>query len=111
MVLGLFTPLGVLALVLASAGLAALLGSLVTQRVREIGVRRALGASTGNVVRVVIGGLSVWAGVGALLGIGLALLLVGPLSQSLYGDSSLGALSVLGTLAVDRKSTRLNSSH
>src|SRR3546814_5238622 len=58
MVLGLFTPLGVLALVLASAGLAALLGSLVTQRVREIGVRRALGASTGNVVRVVIGGRS-----------------------------------------------------
>src|SRR3546814_6291547 len=61
---------------------------------------RSVGASTGNVVRVVIGGLSVWAGVGALLGIGLALLLVGPLSQSLYGDSSLGALSVLGTLAV-----------
>lgn len=100
LVLGLFTPLGVLALVLAATGLAALLGSLVTQRVREIGVRRALGASTGNVVRVVIGGLSVWAGVGALLGIGLALLLVGPLSQSLYGDSSLGALSVLATLAV-----------
>src|SRR3546814_13550038 len=48
LVLSLFTPLGVLALVLASAGLAALLGSLVTQRVREIGVRRALGASTGN---------------------------------------------------------------
>jgi len=100
MVLGLFTPLGVLALVLAVAGLAALLGSLVTQRVREIGVRRALGASTGNVVRVLVGGLSAWAGAGALLGIGLALLLVGPLSQSLYGDSSLGALSVLATLAV-----------
>lgn len=100
LVLSLFTPLGVLALLLASTGLAALLGSLVTQRVREIGVRRALGASTGNVVREVIGGLSVWAGVGALLGIGLALLLVGPLSQSLYGDSSLGALSVFGTLAV-----------
>ncbi|MGD9583933.1 MAG: ABC transporter permease [Lysobacterales bacterium] len=100
MVLGLFAPLGAIALVLASAGLAALLGSLVTQRVREIGVRRALGASTRNVVRVLIGGLSLWAAIGALLGIGLALLLVGPLSQSLYGDSSVGAFSVLGTLAV-----------
>ncbi|MDP2183947.1 MAG: ABC transporter permease [Xanthomonadales bacterium] len=100
LVLSLFTPLGVLALVLAAAGLAALLGSLVTQRVREIGVRRALGASTRNVVRVLIGGLSLWAGVGALLGIGLGLLLVGPLSQSLYGDSSLGAFSIVGTLAV-----------
>lgn len=100
LVLSLFTPLGVLALVLAAAGLAALLGSLVTQRVREIGVRRALGASTRNVVRVLIGGLSLWAGVGALFGIGLGLLLVGPLSQSLYGDSSLGALSTVGTLVV-----------
>lgn len=100
LVLSLFTPLGVLALVLAAAGLAALLGSLVTQRVREIGVRRALGASTRNVVRVLIGGLSLWAGVGALFGIGLGLLLVGPLSQSLYGDSSLGALSIVGTLVV-----------
>lgn len=100
MVLGLFAPLGVLALVLASAGLAALLGSLVSRRVREIGVRRALGATAGNVVRVLTGGLALSAGVGAVLGIGLGLLLVEPLSQSLYGDSSIGSFSVLGTFAV-----------
>lgn len=100
MVLGLFAPLGGIALLLAAAGLAALLGSLVTQRVREIGVRRALGASTGNVVRVLAGGLALWAGVGAAFGIGLALQLASPLSQSLYDESSIGSFSVLGTLAV-----------
>ncbi len=100
MVLGLFAPLGGIALLLAAAGLAALLGSLVTQRVREIGVRRALGASTGNVVRVLTGGLALWAGVGAMLGIALALQLARPLSQSLYDESSIGSFSVLGTLAV-----------
>src|SRR3546814_2503610 len=56
---------------------------------------RSLGASTGNVVRVVIGGLSVWAGVGALLGIGLALLLVGPLSQSLRSEEHTSELQSL----------------
>ncbi|PKM08189.1 MAG: hypothetical protein CVV14_05440 [Gammaproteobacteria bacterium HGW-Gammaproteobacteria-4] len=100
MVLGLFAPLGGIALVLASAGLAALLGSLVTQRVREIGVRRALGASTSNVVRVLAGGLAVWSGLGAVLGIALAVQLASPLSQSLYDESSVGGFSVLGTLAV-----------
>jgi ABC-type antimicrobial peptide transport system permease subunit len=100
MVLGLFAPLGGIALLLAAAGLAALLGSLVTQRVREIGVRRALGASTGNVVRVLAGGLALWAGVGAMLGIALALQLASPLSQSLYDESSVGSFTVLGTLAV-----------
>lgn len=98
MVLGLFAPLGVLALVLAAAGLSALLGSLVAQRVREIGVRRALGATAGGLIRTVLGGLGLWGGVGSVLGVVLAFVLVGPLSQTLYGDNHVGLVSVLGTL-------------
>lgn len=99
MVLGLFAPLGALALVLAAAGLSALLGSLVAQRVREIGVRRALGAPAGGLIRTLLGGLGLWGGVGSALGVGLAFLMVGPLSQTLYGDNHVGLVSVLGTLA------------
>jgi predicted permease len=99
MVLGLFAPLGVLALVLAAAGLSALLGSLVAQRVREIGVRRALGAPAGGLIRTLLGGLGLWGGVGSAFGVGLAFLMVGPLSQTLYGDNHVGLVSVLGTLA------------
>lgn len=99
LVLGLFAPLGILALVLAAAGLSALLGSLVAQRVREIGVRRALGAPAGGLIRTLLGGLGLWGAIGSVLGVGLAFVLIGPLSQTLYGDNHVGLLSVLGTLA------------
>lgn len=100
LVLGLFAPLGAIAVVLASAGLAALLGTLVGQRVREIGVRRALGAPAGRVLRSLVAGLVGWALAGTLAGIALAPLMVVPLSQSLYGDSSLSATTILATVAV-----------
>jgi putative ABC transport system permease protein len=98
MVLGMFAPLGALALLLAAASLAALLGTLVAQRVREIGVRRALGARSGSVARAVLAGAGTWGGIGTLLGIGLAYLLIAPLGQTLYGESQLGPGIVLAAL-------------
>jgi predicted lysophospholipase L1 biosynthesis ABC-type transport system permease subunit len=100
MVLGMFAPLGVLALVLATTGLSALLGSLVNERIREIGLRRALGASGANVGRGLLGGLGLWGAAGALLGIAAAVALVDPLSQSLYGESQVGAVAISATLIV-----------
>jgi predicted permease len=99
-VLGLFAPLGLLAIVLAASGLGALLGSLVAQRVREIGVRRALGAHGGRLARGLFGGLLLWGGLGA--GIGLVLALVGTrgMSQALYGETGLGVPALLAALAV-----------
>ena len=100
MVLGMFAPLGGLALVLATSGLTALLGTLVSQRIREIGLRRALGAPSVSVAQTLIARLALWGGIGGALGVLIAFVLVGPLSTMLYGDNHVGALSITSTLAV-----------
>jgi predicted permease len=51
-----FVAFGGLALVLASIGLYSVVAYGVAQRVQELGIRLALGASIGDVVRMVVGG-------------------------------------------------------
>ncbi len=72
-----------LTLVLAAVGLYAVVSHAVSQRVQEIGVRMALGAETGTVLRLVLrqGGALVGAGVavGAAAALGGARLLAGML--------------------------------
>jgi putative ABC transport system permease protein len=68
---GMFSAFGVIALVLAAAGLYGLIAQLVGQRTREIGVQRALGASGPDVLRHVLG--STLPQVAGGLGIGMLL--------------------------------------
>jgi putative ABC transport system permease protein len=74
-----------LALVLAMVGLFGMLTYTVQQRVRDFGVRRALGATTGDVLRLVAGNAVRVLAAGAVIGLILAAILSRLLDTMLFG--------------------------
>jgi ABC-type antimicrobial peptide transport system permease subunit len=64
-------------------------GFVVAERSREIGIRTALGAGRGQVLRALLGETAVLVVVGVGLGIAGATLLAGRLEHQLYGLSPL----------------------
>lgn len=81
----LFTTFGLLALIIAAVGIFSTVSYAVSQRTHEFGVRVALGARTGDVVRLVIGGGLRTVAVGVVIGIGLALAGGRLIESLLYG--------------------------
>jgi macrolide transport system ATP-binding/permease protein len=79
---------GVLALVLASIGIYGLLSFEVARRTREIGIRMALGARQGSVVKIVVGQGFVLAVAGAIVGGTVAVSVTRYLKSLLYGVTS-----------------------
>ena len=76
---------GLLALALACVGLYGLLAYEVTRRTREIGIRTALGAQQGDVLRIVVGQGLALAALGAALGIAVAAGVTRYIQSFLYG--------------------------
>lgn len=102
----LIATFAVLALVLACVGLYGVLALIVGQRRREIGVRLALGATPGSVVRGMLGEGARVVAVGVIIGLAGAFALTRVLSSMLYGISTtdgstfVGAAAFVGLVAV-----------
>jgi ABC-type antimicrobial peptide transport system permease subunit len=73
------------ALLLALAGVYGVMAYTVSQRVSELGVRIALGATPENIMSLIVGQGARLAGAGAAIGLGLALITGRVLQGLLFG--------------------------
>ena len=96
----LMTGFGVIALLLAAIGLYGVMASLVRDQTREIGIRIALGASTGRVRREVLGRAGIVIGAGAIAGLAGALATSRVLSALLFEVSPSDPVSLGGACLV-----------
>ncbi len=79
------TAFATLAVVLAMVGVFGILAYSVQQRVRDFGVRRALGATTGDVLRLVVSSAFRVVTAGAVIGLILAALFGRLIGSMLFG--------------------------
>jgi putative ABC transport system permease protein len=84
---GLMGAFGSLALLLAAVGLYGVIAYSVSLRTREVGIRMAVGADRGRIVRMVLGHGTRLAAVGIALGTVISLATARVLSSLLYGIS------------------------
>jgi putative ABC transport system permease protein len=116
----LLSTFAVLALVLASLGIYGVLAYLVSQRTREMGLRMALGARPGELVRMMVMQGSRLAGIGLVIGTLAALWFAKLMATLVYGVGTadpfifasmaavLGIVSVMACVAPARKAARVD---
>jgi len=89
----LMTVFGSAALFLAGIGIYGLMAYSVQQRIRDFGVRRALGATSGDVMRLVVGSAIKVIAAGAVIGLVLAAAFGRLISTMLFGVQPLDFLT------------------
>ncbi len=89
----LFAIFGLLALTLSAVGIYGVLSYIVSRRTREIGIRVAIGADRGRVLRMVLGSGFTLAAVGIVTGLIAALALTRLLSGLLHGVTAADPLT------------------
>lgn len=94
---GLFAAL---ALLLASVGIYGVISYMVSQRTQEIGIRMALGAQRGNVLRMVIRNGMFTVGTGMVVGIGSALALTRLIRNLLFQIAPTDPLTYSAVVAI-----------
>ena len=95
----LMAALGVIALVLASSGVYGVMASSVTERTREIGIRLALGAERGQVLRWIAARGMRLAVIGLAIGLAVAFVLARVLASLIFGVSANDPLIFAGVPA------------
>lgn len=93
---GMATSFGVLALFLATVGLYSVMMYTVSQRTREIGIRMAIGASFGQVVRMIVREGMRMALIGVVLGLAGAFALTRVLASLLLGIGATDPIAFAG---------------
>jgi ABC-type antimicrobial peptide transport system permease subunit len=116
----LFIVFGIVALALSSIGLYAVMTFSVSRRVREMGIRLALGATSSNVIRMVFRQAAWQVGIGMAIGflagsalvrvIGAALFQVRPSDPivTILVAAVLGGTALLACLMPARRATRVD---
>jgi putative ABC transport system permease protein len=79
-----FVFLGVVALILSATGLFTLVSLNIIKKMKEIGVRKVLGASVGNISRIINQQFMIVLGIACVLGCGLGYLMAGALMRSIW---------------------------
>jgi putative ABC transport system permease protein len=99
-VMRIVSSLSSLAFLLAAFGIYGILSFSTAQRTAEIGLRRAMGASTNNIVRMVMREGMMPAVTGVVIGLAAALAMRRGIAALLYGVSPADPLTLTGTTAL-----------
>jgi len=95
-----FVSLGVLALLVAAVGLHGVIGYSVSQRMHELGIRIALGAQGGNIVRLVVAQAVGLVAVGLTIGLATAYGVAHWVQPLLFNESARDPIVFVGVSAV-----------